>query len=226
MYSTGPHGRDDCHDLQSSGATIATILDVGANDGSSALKFHRAFPQATIHSFEPVSSTFAALQRTVDGVPRIRCHQLALGEQAGEATIYLTDYSTTSSIVRPRHVRGEETVRMTTIDGFVAEQSVPGIDLLKVDAEGYDLEVLQGAVGLFDRGAVKFVLIELGFHPDDSRHVSFDHVRDFLLPRGFRVYGFYDQQLEWSGENRLQYANVCFAHRSVAGTRNRATSAR
>jgi hypothetical protein len=63
------------------------------------------------------------------------------------------------------------------------------------------------------------VLAEVGFHPGDDRHVLFDHVRDYLVPFGFSVYGVYDQQLEWSGENRLRYANVCFAHASVARAR-------
>jgi hypothetical protein len=40
-------------------------------------------------------------------------------------------------------------------------------------------------------------------------------VRDFLAPNGFALFGIYDQQPEWSGENRLRYANACFSHRSV-----------
>jgi hypothetical protein len=40
--------------------------------------------------------------------------------------------------------------------------------------------------------------------------VLFDEVRDFLADRRFAVFGIYDQQLEWSDENRLRYANVYF----------------
>jgi len=80
---------------------------------------------------------------------------------------------------------------------------------LKVN-EGFDLEVLKGADSLLSSKCVPFVLVEVGFHPGDSRHVLFDEIRDFLMGKSYAVFGIYDQTLEWSGENRLRFANVCF----------------
>src|SRR5688572_7696768 len=88
--STRPHGRDDCHDIRQTAASIRTIFDVGANDGGSAIKFLEAFPGATIHSFEPVSSTYETLRANAGKHARVQCHRLALGARRGEATIYLT----------------------------------------------------------------------------------------------------------------------------------------
>jgi FkbM family methyltransferase len=209
--STRPHGRDDCIDIGRSGSSIRVIFDVGAHDGSSSLKFHDAFPSATIHAFEPVRHVFERLTGNVGHIPLVHCHALAMGATPGEATVYLTDHETMSSLIKPEYVRGEEKVRVGTVDEFATNQSIETIDLLKVDAEGYDLEVLRGASRLFGRGAVHFVLAEVGFTRGDRRHVLFDEVRDYLAPFGFHVYGFYDQQREWSGENRLRYANACFA---------------
>src|SRR3954467_1486450 len=81
VYSSRPHGRDDCHDIQGTGVAISTILDVGANDGVSAIKFRDAFPDATIHSFEPVTKTFEILKRKVATYTDIHCHQLAVGSR-------------------------------------------------------------------------------------------------------------------------------------------------
>jgi FkbM family methyltransferase len=215
VYSTRPHGRDDCHDIQGTGAVMTTILDVGANDGVSAIKFLDAFPTATIHSFEPVTKTFDILRRNVARHKEIYCHQLALGAKPGVAQIYLTEHSTMSSLVRPDTPLGEESVRITTVDDFAVEHHIERIDLLKVDAEGFDLEVLHGAERMLQAGDVAFVLAEVGFHRGDDRHVLFDDVRDFLVPKGFAVFGFYDQQPEWSGENRLRYVNACFCHETV-----------
>ena len=219
IYSTHPHGRDDCHDLQKSSAAFETILDVGANDGGSALKFRAAFPDAVIHSFEPVSNTFDSLVRNVRGQAKTYCHRLALGRISGEAEIYLTQHSTTSSLVRPEDARGSEIVQVSTVDQFAHEHSLERIDLLKIDTEGFDLDVLEGATDMLSSGRVKFALVEIGFHRADGRHVLFDDVRDFLAARDFGVFGIYDQQLEWSGENRLRYANACFSHAAVAAHR-------
>jgi FkbM family methyltransferase len=215
VYSTHPHGRDDCHEIQRTGATMDTILDVGANDGVSSIKFRDAFPAATIHAFEPVTKTFGILKRNVEKYKGIYCYQMALGANPGTAQIYLTEHSTMSSLIRPDAPLGEETVRITTVDDFAAEQNIDRVDLLKVDAEGFDLEVLKGAGRLLNEGKVAFVLAEIGFHRGDHRHLLFDDVRDFLVSKGFGVFGFYDQQPEWSGENRLRYSNACFFHESV-----------
>jgi FkbM family methyltransferase len=222
IYSTRPHGRDDCHDIQGTGLAIRTILDVGAHIGESALKFITAFPDATIHSFEPVTSTFDLLRHSVSGYANIHCHQLALGRAAGSAPIYLTQHSSMSSLARPDVIVAEETVRVTTVHDFVTENALSHIDLLKIDAEGLDLEVLHGATTVLEEGRVSFVLAEVAFQRLQRGHVLFDDVRDFLVDRGFSVFGIYDQQLEWSGENRLSYANACFCHEKVLVARRQA----
>lgn len=212
IYSRHPHGRDDCHDIQRSGSPITTVLDVGANDGGSAIKFAAAFPAANIHSFEPVSATFERLRENTAHLPGVHCHRLAVGAAAGEAPIYLTDHSSTNSLMRPVSVRGEELATVVALDDFTDGAAIDRVDLLKVDTEGFELAVLQGATRLLERGRIRFVLAEVGFHPGDSRHVLFEDVRALLLGHGFAVFGIYDQQLEWSGEPRLRYANACFCH--------------
>src|SRR5262245_27974443 len=98
IYSSQPQRRDDCHDIRRTDIPIRTILDVGAHAGESSLKFNAAFAGATIHAFEPVSRTFALLRQSVAAYPNIHCHQLALGDKAGTASIYLTSHSTMSSL--------------------------------------------------------------------------------------------------------------------------------
>ncbi|MCK5492946.1 MAG: FkbM family methyltransferase [Candidatus Omnitrophica bacterium] len=61
-----------------------------------------------------------------------------------------------------------------------------------MDTEGFDLEILKGANKMLSLGNIVFVLEEVGFHPEDQRHVLFDDVRSFLLPRGYSVFGFYE----------------------------------
>ena len=112
-----------------------------------------------------------------------------------------------------------ESVRVTTVDAFASANAIDRIDLLKVDAEGHDLNVLRGAAAMLDGGRVAFVLAEVGFARAQPPHVLFDDVRDLLAAHRFAVFGIYDQQLEWSGENRLRYANACFCHESVVNTK-------
>jgi hypothetical protein len=88
---------------------------------------------------------------------------------------------------------------------------------LKIDTEGYDFKVLEGATRLLQENRIVFVIAEVGFNESDSPHVPFESIRKFLEPHGYGVFEFYDQQLEWSGRAQLRYANACFCNeRAIA----------
>lgn len=210
------HGLSECFDIRKSGCRISIVFDVGANNGGTASKFEVAFPKARIYCFEPVRATFETLKRNLKGHTNIACHNVAFGATEGQATVYLTGQSDTNSLVKPDTVVGQEVVEVCTVDGFsIRNPEIERIDLLKIDTEGFDLEVLKGAKDMLSAGKVSFVLTEVGFHPGDTRHVLFDDVRSYLLSMGFAVFGIYDQQLEWSGENRVRFANVCFSNENA-----------
>jgi len=209
------HGHSDWHDIRKSECEISVVFDVGANTGQSAAKFQIAFPTARIYCFEPVEETFEILQRNAHGHSNINCHKVALGSSTGQSIVYLTGQSSTSSLIKPKTVVASQPVQICTVDQFVLEHRIDRVDLLKIDTEGFDLEVLRGAHQLLSAGQVPFVLTETGFHPGDNRHVLFDDIRSYLIPLGYSLFGIYDQQLEWSGEQRIRYANVCFSNESA-----------
>jgi FkbM family methyltransferase len=206
------HGHIEYVDIDRSGSRIETVFDVGANVGNMSMRYADVFPQAEIYAFEPVSSTFQILKRNVGSLPKVQCYQLALGSREGEQAIYLTDQDETNSLVKPEDPRGQENVSVRTVDQIVEEHGLNHIDLLKIDVEGFDLEVLRGAESCFSRGMVSFVFIEVGFQPGDRRQVLFDDMARHLRQFGFATFGIYTQRLEWSGEQRLRFGNACFAN--------------
>lgn len=217
LFRTLPHGVDYRSDLIRRGFRPKTVIDVGANEGQAAMHFLEAFSAADIHCFEPVQSTFERLKRRV-GSYSCRCVQQAVGRKVGEATVYVGDNPLTNFLIRNSPNSTGQKVAVTTIDAYAAEQRIGVIDLLKVDAEGFDMEVLAGAEQCFAEERIKFVLIEVGFHFHGQEHAPFQQIDDHLRSRRFDLFGLYNQTPCWSGANRLRFADALFAHVSTSGS--------
>jgi hypothetical protein len=108
---------------------------------------------------------------------------------------------------------GSEMVRMDTLDRYCAAHGVERIDLLKLDVEGHELSVLQGAAKLFERKQIAMVSFEFGGCNIDSR----TYLRDFFeffaglhmdLARVTRLGGL--QALPRYEEALEQFRTTCF----------------
>lgn len=213
------HAHDFCDDIHKVGLRPTVIFDVGANIGQSALRFLDAFQGAQVICFEPVPSTFHQLKRNLHGTGA-RCHNLALGELPETTTMYLKPdpLSCKNSLIPFRNFSHTAQIEVTTIDAFTAEKRIPHIDFLKIDTEGYDLEVLRGAERLLASKRIPFVLAEIGFHRGEEVQALFDDVRDLLAGHGFAVFGIYDQALARSNK-RLHFANALFLNEAALSMR-------
>jgi FkbM family methyltransferase len=170
------------------GPGARVFVDVGANEGQTALRLLARYPGAEVHSFEPVPETFERMRRRLAGTG-VRAVQSAVGDRVGRATLFLGDGSEHSGF----DAGGEEVeVDVTTLDEYAARALRAPIDLLKVDVEGHEAAVLAGASGLLEAGRVRLVVCECDFERRPSEpHASFDDVFGFLRPLGFRVVAFY-----------------------------------
>jgi FkbM family methyltransferase len=193
---------------------VTTIFDVGGNFGQTALRFASAFPAATIFSFEPVPTSFELLIHSTRDNERIRAFNLAMGDAVGTATMYLTNSAGSNSIVRVDSATGTADVPIDTVDGFADRQTTGTIDLLKIDVEGYELQVLRGARQRMSQGRIRFVFAECVFSPNsDMPHTSFFDLHRVLDEAGFCFVNYYAEGFNL----RLGCAqgNVLYALRSA-----------
>lgn len=192
------------------------ILDVGANEGETALRLSDSFPSAKVHAFEPVSATFSKLQARVRNRREIHAHQLAIGAAEGKAAISLQAHSTLNSLRAPGDTSQgpEESATLTTLDRFCSVHRIPRIHILKTDTEGHEMEVLEGASRLLESGMVDFILVEVAFVPTDRRFVPLNEVAGRLQPFGFGLIGLFDQR-GWTHRLLAEFGDALFARRSI-----------
>jgi FkbM family methyltransferase len=213
-------GNDVLSDIQRRlpAAVMEIIFDIGANVGQSTERFNAYFPSAAIWSFEPASEFYSELSNRFSNITSIRCERLAVGATEGEVELALTTWPTMNHVATqseklpsPIAVKGLEKVAMTTLDKYCSRNNIPRIDFLKIDTEGFDLEVLRGTTSLISRGLISFIQCECSVTPDNRYHCSLETIRHFLEHLGHRLFGFYDQAEDWTtGAPNLRRVNAVF----------------
>ena len=124
-------------------------IDVGANVGYFTLLFAETVgSQGRVIAFEPCSSVYKLLRRNVsdNGLHQVHTVRGALSNASGRLHLYIAGSDVTHSL-RPTRFTTEltETIDATTLDAWVKELELPQVDLVKIDVEGADLHVLEGA---------------------------------------------------------------------------------
>ena len=85
-----------------------------------------------------------------------------------------------------------ETVRILKLDDFCREHNIERIAFLKIDVEGFELEVIRGSAGMLESKRIQSIVAEVTFSRSSTQHVHFDDVRGILEPYGFSFTGYYD----------------------------------
>lgn len=188
-----------------------TAFDVGANIGQTATRLSAAFPAATIHSFEPVPSTFAVLAENMQDHPRVNLHNVALSDEPGQALMTNDPCSGQNTLrVAEKNGASTELVEKDTVDRFCQKRGIGSIDLLKVDTEGHEINVLSGATQMLDAGRVRLLLLECEFHSRSNEpHGDFFELYDFLKDYGYQVISFYTGGVD---ERGWIWGDVLLAH--------------
>ncbi len=201
---TAVFGKNPFADIHKLATDVPRLgFDVGANEGQTAGELRRIFSEARIYCFEPYEAAFRTLQRRLGGDPRFCLEPIALGDNKGEATLYENAQSVTNSLLPnapEAHLfqptayaipMGQSKVAITTLDDFCKERTIPRIDFLKIDCQGYDLRILQGARKHLTEHRISFIVVEMLFAPLYTGQANFHEIYGFLTGFGYRLVGLY-----------------------------------
>jgi FkbM family methyltransferase len=200
---------------------IKVVFDIGANIGQSACSYQSCYPTARIYCFEPVKEAFETLIINVDDDPNIHCHNIALSSKERLGSMLIEeDLSVMNSLIADSDGRLQqgktEEVKVKTFDNFCLKNDITKIDFVKIDTEGSDLEVLKGAVSFLEKQQISIIQVETGMNPSNTHHVTFEDVKSYLESFGYRLFGIYEQVVEWPiNQTQLRRANSVFISQDI-----------
>lgn len=181
------------------------IFDVGANEGRWIDEAMDNFNNATIHAFEPLEKEFNILKNKYSAEKKIILNNYALGELKGEKKFNVNYKGSLSSfydvhentnwmerqknneIFKNNFTLKERKIKIDTIDNYVGLKNIESIDILKIDTQGYEPKVLDGAIKNLNSKKIKCILLEIIFSDIYKSNVSFFEIEKNLINNGYKL---------------------------------------
>jgi FkbM family methyltransferase len=175
---------------------IGTVLDVGANEGQFIKVARVLFPTASILAFEPNPRLTSALESLLSPPGSGAVFPIACGRESATMPLYLTRFSPAASLLRPTALRipdfpiveTGETIQVAVdrLDQVVRSSALARPPyLLKIDVQGFEWEVLEGAIGLLPDVAV--ILCEVNTVAFYAGQAGFEQIYAFMREHDFRL---------------------------------------
>lgn len=198
---------------------LASIVDIGANRGQFTLLMAGLYPNARILAFEPLMPPFRKFLKATAHLPKVRAFNAAIGPSRATLPMNVSKRDDSSSLlpissmqetVFPNTGRARiDNVRVSPLNDFLNDVDLERPSLLKIDVQGFELEVLKGSDDCLDR--FDAVYVEASFIQLYDGQPFASDIIDYLHQRGFKLRGIYN--LSHMVDGRAVQADFFFVHR-------------
>lgn len=184
------------------------IFDVGANIGQSVYWFKSEFYKSIIYAFEPFPYTYKKLKKNTKNFHFVKHFNVAISNS--NCFLNVRPYKRCEGTAKLEEVSGPDsiTVKCLTVDSFCVENNINFIDIIKIDTEGHELKVINGAKEMLSKGKIGNIIIEASIFENDIQHTMLKKISQKLEEYNYNIKSFYDLSHKNNGE--LNYMNVHF----------------
>lgn len=158
------------------------VIDCGANYADLWLELEGKIDPENYITFEPGEDEFRAICQNAPGCNN---NKLGLGNLNQINTFYVNDRDADSSIIEPSIYFKKIEIETVTLDSYVKKNGLGRIKLLKLEAEGFEPEILEGSTSALDQ--IEYVAIDGGFERGKEKDETFSLQTNFLLNNRFEM---------------------------------------
>jgi len=177
----------------------ATIIDVGANFGVMSLQFAQLAPQGKVFAFEPTHYALSKLQRNLELNPELASRITVINSFVSASSVQnanIKAYSSwkvdgeRASDMHPEHqgaAKSAEGVGSVSINDFCKNEQLTRLDFIKIDTDGHEYEVLQGAAEALARFRPQ-IIFEIGIYVMTEKGIDFNFYSNYFSKLNYRLY--------------------------------------
>jgi len=184
------------------------VVDVGANKGQFALVVRNCSPNARIVSFEPLEAPANKYLCVFKGDDKVRLCKVAIGSENSTKLIHVSKSDDSSSLLPITTTQSElfpgteeartETIKVNVLEDHITADEVVSPSLLKIDVQGYELEVLNGSLRILN--CFDYIYVECSFVELYEGQAFASSIIDFLQNKNFALCGVYNMSYDQSGK--------------------------
>lgn len=175
----------------SKGVDRIVVFDIGANVGEFSIAMAGRFPTSLIYAFEPDPIAYECLKFNVNAMKlnkNIKIVDQALSNQSGLSLFYISTSNADSSLIEPASYSKILNLNCIRGDQFMQQENLRKISLLKMDAEGFEPEILEGFGNQLNH--IDFFAIDVG--PERAGVDTEIEVSKILKIKGAQIESFKD----------------------------------
>jgi len=186
---------------------VDTFIDIGANRGQFALAAIHVFPDSTIFSFEPLPDARRGLDSLFESIDAVNTYEVAIGNEGKEEVINISKKEDSSSLLEITEKQseifpgtekaGSARVQVKRLSDCISSDDLGSKSFLKIDVQGYELEVLLGASELLSR--LSYIYVECSFVHLYKNQATASQIIKFLGVNRFILNGIYNVSYDVGG---------------------------
>jgi FkbM family methyltransferase len=193
------------------------IYDIGAADGVVSSCLAKIKNVQTIHAFEPIPTAYDELITRMQKFPKVKTHNIALGDKEGEFEMHISSNSDSSSLLPLANLHKEQRpqvpldithkiiVPVFKLDDYVKQHQLAIPNLIKMDVQGYEKNVIEGGVNTISQA--EYCIMEMSFVQLYENSPLFDDIYRLMYNLGFKLIGL-DNPLKGSTGVHLQVDGI------------------
>tara|TARA_B100001093_G_C26856051_1_gene1027456 strand:- start:1225 stop:2124 length:900 start_codon:yes stop_codon:yes gene_type:complete len=203
-----------------------TFFDVGAHRGETIKEIKKYFPDAKLYSFEPFKESFDDLKEVSKLFNNSEVFNIGLSNFNGIEKLYnyidndnsyMSVINSTSKLLPGSMTKFgykdpdkiiEIECEFSTLDKFITNKKIDFIDILKIDVQGNEYKVLEGADNIISSGGIKIIYLEILVFPFYEKQKDLSYYLSYFDDKKYELFGLYN--LSYQNNSRILQFDAVF----------------